>query len=174
MKGRERYLEELLSILNNDDVDVYIKEPAKNINDLANAYSKALYELPDGYQYVSFVDDDDLVCNGYYRMLFDNIESDSSAISANQIQFKKSNDIADQMNNKMRGSSYKTSHLSYHGPSLICVDSLKKHINEFKQCKIDVKRFIIKLFHKHGKKTQFCPQVGSFWRIRDLKGNYYE
>lgn len=174
MKERKIYLEELLKVLDKDNVDVYVKESVSSINNLMEAYIDAVKELPDEYKYVSFVDDDDLVCNEYYKMLLDNIESDSSAISASQIQFKKTDDIRKYMDNKLKFPSYGTSYLSYHGPSLILIDSLLQHVEEIKKCKIDEKRFIIKTFQKYGMKTQFCPQTGSFWRVRDKQGNYYE
>lgn len=172
---RKKYLDQLLEILGRDIVDVFVYPAAPYMEVVGLEYSKKFDELCDDYKYISFADDDDLVCENYYSMLLKEMTEDVAAVCANQVQFNYRSDIEHMMNNKLGDFSDIFPHLTFHAPSLISTEAFKPYNEEYSTYRlIDQKRLIIKLLQKYNRRTKVCSVVGAFWRMRDKNNEYYE
>lgn len=177
IKERKQYLDQILAILEQDIVDVYIYDSVESVHALGREYARIFKELESQYEYISFVDDDDLVCYDFFRMLMDKMKDGVAAASAHQIQFKFNSEVEHLLNNKLVNYTDKYPYLSFHGPSLISIKHFKPYVDEYGSVlHKDSKRLAIKLLQRNGHKTLISSQVGCFWRLRDNegKGDYYE
>lgn len=175
--GRESLQHELEASLHKDleNFNFLKLDPVSSVYEVSSRIAEGYdYALRKGYDFVSRIDDDDLVVPGAFGLLATLLNQKPKAMgfSGRQIAFR-----SEKPNHQISKDAqllFNPHYYNFHGVTLYRTQELYPIVNEWRNIQQrDQHRSLAKMLMEQNKTLGFTNSAVSYYRLKDENGNYY-